>query len=68
MAEQILAYDAQTGEKTLVNRRWVDNPAIGDGRYVSQLPTPKTSRPKRGPVDTNTEPAPDSGDSTEETS
>ncbi|MFW7414758.1 hypothetical protein [Demequina sp. SO4-18] len=50
MSERISAYDATTGERTYVSRRWVDNPGIANGRYVSKLPT-KTSRAKREPVD-----------------
>lgn len=51
MSDRIPALDSQDGYKrVLINRRWVDNPAIRGGRYVSQRP--KTSRTKREPVET----------------
>lgn len=68
MSERVLAYDIATGEKTLINWRWVDNPAISGGRYVSKKPRPKSSRTKREPVEIITETTPIVGDSTEETS
>jgi len=76
MPENIIAYDSITGEKVSVNRRWVDNPGIKHGGYVSKPPA-KTSRTKREPVKTNkvadvvadpTDTPPIDGDSTEETS
>lgn len=45
------AFRADTGERAYVPRRWVDNPAIFGGRFVSTKP-PKTSRAKREPVET----------------
>lgn len=49
------AYRTDTGATETVPQTWVDNPAIFDGLYVSAVPEPprpKTSRARRGPVET----------------
>lgn len=78
MAADIGAFDATTGKRVRVPRRWIDNPAIYHGRYVSETPKPKpkpkSSRAKRESVETKaaseaadaTDNAPATGDSTEE--
>lgn len=76
MPERISAHDTITGERAYVPWRWVDNPGIKNGRYVSEQ-ADKTSRSKRGPVDNKkvadvvaapANMAPAAGDSTKETS
>lgn len=57
---KVNAYVKDTGEPVTVPWRWVDNPGIRAGRYVSKRPT-KASRAKREePV--NPEATPDVAD------